>query len=262
MLDPSKLRLFIPDGLGNYKTGLFNRVGKTVGGSFKGSDNLLRISEDLIPVVGCTVELYQIIKKWRETKRPWIYWDRGYLRRTFATHLPKGHDGGFYRWECDAFQMKAIRDVPDDRWKKLNLEMPKWQPPGDHILIANTSDDYDQFHNLNRWLGSTIEAIKKVSDRRIVVRHRRQEAERPLQADLDGAHICVTHGSIAAIEALMLGYPVCVDSSSAASLVGITDIARIENPVRPDLALWLYSLAYSQFHESELRDGTAWKLIA
>jgi hypothetical protein len=54
---------------------------------------------------------------------------------------------------------------------------------------------------------------------------------------------------------------VFVDRSSAAALVGRCDIGRIEEPIYPDREPWLRSLAYSQFNERELVDGTLWRLL-
>jgi hypothetical protein len=82
-----------------------------------------------------------------------------------------------------------------------------------------------------------------------------------LQADLEGAHALVTHGSIAAVEAVILGCPVFVHPDSAAALVGRTDLKMIEHPLMPDRTKWLHSLAYSQFNERELVDGTLWSLM-
>lgn len=263
MIDPKAVRLYIPSGLGNYKTGLFDRVAKTVGGTIRHDLAALRdCPDDLIPAVGCTVALRPLIETWKATGRTWIYWDRGYLVRRFGTWLPKSSDGGYYRWELNAFQMKAVRGVSDERWRKLKLQYPEWKkPPGDrgHVLICAGSLDYDQFHGIVGWLDRTLVSLRKITARRIVVRLR--NADYPLQRDLDGAHIVVTHGSVAAIEALMLGVPVCVDPSSAAAPVGVIDLSDIETPARPDIRAWLHALACSQFHEDELRDGTAWKFV-
>ena len=88
-----------------------------------------------------------------------------------------------------------------------------------------------------------------------------QRFGRKLHEDLKGAHCLVTHGSNAAVEAVIMGCPVFVHQDSAASLVGRCDLARIEEPIYPDRQPWLNSLAYAQFSESELVDGTLWRLI-
>ena len=262
MIDPAKVRLYIPPGLGKYKTGLFDRVAASVGGTIVHDlDKLRALPDDLIPAVGCTVALRPIIQEWIKRQRQWIYWDRGYLVRRFGTWLPPSRDDGYYRWEMNAFQMKAVSpDVSDERWRKLRLSYPVWRKAtGSHVLIAAGSPDYDQFHGIEGWLDRTIKAVKAVTRRPIKVRAR--DAGHLLQNDLDGAHILVTHASVAAIEALMLGVPVCVDPSSAAAAVGLTDIAMIGQPVRPDLRPWLHALANAQFHADDMRDGTLWRLI-
>jgi len=60
---------------------------------------------------------------------------------------------------------------------------------------------------------------------------------------------------------VVMGCPVFVDPDSAASLVGLTDLARIEQPIFPDREPWLRALSYSQFNEAELVDGTLWRLL-
>jgi hypothetical protein len=95
----------------------------------------------------------------------------------------------------------------------------------------------------------------------LVVRDKEHFRKRPLQADLAGAHALVTHGSNAANEAIILGCPVFSHKSCAASLVGHTDLNKIEAPAYPDRQPWLNSLAYTQFHERELLDGTLWRLM-
>jgi hypothetical protein len=58
-----------------------------------------------------------------------------------------------------------------------------------------------------------------------------------------------------------MGCPVVVHPDSAAALVGLTDLRLVESPVYPERRRWLNSLAYSQFDERELCDGTLWRLI-
>jgi hypothetical protein len=99
-----------------------------------------------------------------------------------------------------------------------------------------------------------------LTDRQIVVRFK--NSKRPLQQDLDGAHAVVANGTIAAVEAAILGYPVFDAPGSAAALVGQTDLTQIEHPVYPDREPWVRSLAYCQFSEAELVDGTLWKLLS
>jgi hypothetical protein len=109
------------------------------------------------------------------------------------------------------------------------------------------------------WSFRVAEDLKRYTKRRIVVRDK--ESKKPLIEELCGAHALVTHGSIAAVEAVVMGCPVFVDRSSAAALMGLCDLERIESPLYPQRERWLQALAYSQFNEAELCDGTLWRLL-
>lgn len=267
MIDPAKVCLFVPGHLKNFKLNLFNRIGATIekaGGRIVRSDfaALDRLPDDIIPIVGCTPELKPLIDGWRARGRQWIYWDRGACRRVFATDLPVGENGGYYRWHVGSFQMQTIRDVPDDRWKALKTDVWPWQRTGRHIVVAEPSPTYERFHGIEGWTARTVKALNELTDRPLLIRNKEmQRFGRKLHEDLKGAHCLVTHGSNAAVEAVIMGCPVFVHPDSAASLVGRCDLAGIEEPVYPDRQPWLNSLAYSQWNELELCNGSLWKTI-
>jgi len=266
VIDPSSVALFIPPGLKKFKLGLFEGIGKTIGRVVRDDPRRLDdLPEHIIPIVGCTPALRPWIERWRATGKKWIYWDRGYLRRGFATWLPKGSDmgipGGYYRWHLGVPQMRQIYEVPDDRWRALKLEghVKPWNRSGRQIVVADTLPDYWNLFSDPSWTARTVELLRRYTDRPIHVRHK--ESKIPLSAELSGAHALVAHGSIAAVESVVMGCPVFVDPMCAASLVGETDFSRIEKPIYPERDKWLHSLAYCQFRESELVDGTLWRLI-
>lgn len=264
MIDPAKVCLFIPAGLKKFKLDLFERIGSKIerasGKVIRHDAGLLdQLPNEIIPIVGCQPESTALIKRWRHHKRTWIYWDRGYCRRVFATHLPRGENGGYYRWHVNSFQLQHIRNVPDDRWKAMRTDVLPWQKNGRHIVIAAPTRTYARFHETRDWIADTIDALARVTDRQLVIRDK--ESKRSLQSDLAGAHCLVTHGSIAAVEAVILGTPVFVHVDSAAALVGRTDLSQVEKPVYPERQPWLNSLSYAQWNETELTDGTLWKML-
>jgi hypothetical protein len=267
-IDPAKVCLWVPPDLKKFKLDLFNRIAATIerkGGRVVRHDErgLLDLPDEIIPIIGCHPPLRGRIAQWKARGRKFIYWDRGYAARWFATCLPQpaSMEASFYRWHIDAFQLTRIRDVPDDRWKRLNTEVKPWQKNGRHIVIAAPTVTYSKLHGCENWIAETISALAKVTDRQFVIRDKEQYRRRPIQKDLDGAHALVTHGSNAANEAIILGCPVFCHTSCAAALVGKTDFSQIERPVYPDRQPWLNSLGYSQFTEGEVLDGTMWKLI-
>ena len=95
----------------------------------------------------------------------------------------------------------------------------------------------------------------------MVIRHKEQVLTRELSLDLEGAHCLVTHGSIAAVEAVILGCPVFVHADSAAALVGKTELKDIEKPAYPDRTAWAHALAHCQWNEHELAAGVHWKML-
>jgi hypothetical protein len=264
-MDPAQACLWIPPELRAFKLDLFERIGRHIvakGGRIVRHDveAMAALPSDVIPIVGCTPLLTGLIAEWRRTGRTFIYWDRGYARRVFATWLPRGENGGYYRWHLNGYQMSVIRDVPADRWNALMTPPQPWRSKGSHIVIAAPTRTYARFHLCQSWIADTIDTLARVTDRQLVIRDK--ETKRSLQADIQGAHALVTHGSIAAVEAVILGCPVFVHPDSAAALVGRTDLKMIERPAMPDRTKWLHSLAYSQFNERELIDGTLWSLMA
>lgn len=265
-IDPGQTVFFRPPNLSRFKHGLFDRIGNTIkaaGGAYVTDDfGLLdyKVRKGRTPIVGCTPELRRLIDAWIADGRTWVYWDRGFARRVFATDLPTGEGGGYYRWCVNGYQMTSIRDVPDDRWKALDQPLWPWKAEGRHIVIAEPSPTYQRFHGIEGWTERTIAELKQHTDRPLVVRDKEmQRFGRKLHEDLKGAHCLVTHGSNAAVESVIMGCPVFVHPDSAASLVGKTDLSEIESPAYPDREPWVRSLAYSQFSERELTDGTLWK---
>lgn len=274
MIDPAKTCLFIPGELKKFKLDLFNRIGdriKAAGGRTIRADHMAldALPDDVIPIVGAAPYLLPLVRAWKARGRTWIGWDRGYVRRVFATWLPRGADGGYYRWTINAYQMRAIRDVPADRWAQLltgvsndprRVEVLPWRKDGRHIVVALPSQTYSRSHDgADTWADETLRKLALLTKRQIVVRDK--ETKRPLQDDLDGAHCVVTHGSMTAVEAVILGCPVFVHPDSAAALVGSTDLTKIETPIYPERQPWLNSLAYCQYNEKELVDGTLWRLL-
>lgn len=265
MVDPKQVCLFIPGNLKKFKLNLFERIGRHIeqkGGRVIRKGNIAALEalpNEIIPITGCMPELTDIIRKWSSSGRKTIRWDRGYARRVFATWLPRGTNGGYYRWHVDSFQLRKMRLVPDDRWKALNIPLVPWRKGGRHIVIAAPTPTYEKFHGIETWTDDTVRYLAKHSDRQIVIRHK--ASNRPLQADLEGAHCLVANGSMAGVEAAILGCPVFDRPENAASLVGLTDLSKIETPIYPDREPWANALAYSQFTEEELTNGVLWQLM-
>jgi hypothetical protein len=276
MIDPATAVFFRPPNLSKFKHDLFDRIGRAItarGGAYVVGDFALldhKVRKGRIPIVGCTPELRPYIDRWKADGRTWCYWDRGYWLRVFATDLPTGRDGGMYRFHVNSYQLQQIRDAPDDRLKRYPVTLAPWSKPGRHIVVAEPSETYQRFHGIEGWTERTLDALDQITDRPVIVRDKEMQRRgtdgmpggRRLRDDLRGAHCLVTHGSNAAVEAVIMGCPVFVHADSAAALVGRTELNEIERPIYPDREPWARSLAYSQWSEREMIDGTLWRHLS
>lgn len=260
MIDPAGLCLFIPPELSSFKRAFFARIGETVGRTVSSFSTLDEATaEGFTPIVGCTPALRSRILRYRAEGRRWVYWDRGYLGRYLGTAIHPGRGPAHYRCHVGCFQMERTQNRPGDRFARLGITPQPWRRGGRAIVVAAASDAYIALHNVSGWLDATVGTLRRYTDRPIRVRQKRDP--RPLTADLLDAHALVTHGSIAAVEAAMLGVPVFVDRSSAAVHVGLTDLSKIEAPIYPERQPWLAALAYEQFSEDEMRAGACWEMM-
>lgn len=271
MIDSAKVCVYTPNGLREFKQKLFDRITAGVlraGGRAIRADvsALAQLPADIMPLVGCMPECTPLIEEWRQTGRRFAYWDRGYCRRVFAASLPPAADlaSSYYRVHINRFQLGEIGLAKPDRWKALGYdkEVRPWSKGGRHIVIAAPSRTYARFHKIESWIADTIDALARVTDRQLVIRDKEHVRNRPLWRDLDGAHALVTHGSIAAVESVVMGCPVFVSPDSAAAVVGRTDLSLIEKPVYPDRDPWFWSLADNQWNEAELANGIMWSQLS
>jgi len=199
----------------------------------------------------------------RAAGRDFYYIDTGYFgngkRKTF--HRITRND---VQWFGD------IVERPWDRLEKTNVR-PRKMRRGTNVLIAPPSqkllNNYDIV--LEDWLANVQEEIKKYSDRPVVVRTKQGRSARvnddTMEMALDrDVHCLVTFSSIAAGEALLHGKPAITLGPNAAAPLCSQSLDEIENPRVPsidEVEAWARHMAYCQFTEVEMRDGTAWRIL-
>ena len=164
----------------------------------------------------------------------------------------------------------SIVERPGDRLERTGVR-PRKMRPGSDILIAPPSqkllNNYDI--DLETWLANVQQEIKKYTSRPIVIRTKQDRSTRvnddTMEMALDrDVHCLVTFSSIAAGEALLHGKPAITLGPNAAGPLCSNFISEIENPRRPSLdevEAWARHIAYCQFTEMEMRDGTAWDIL-
>jgi len=208
-----------------------------------------------------------IWKCWKEN-HPFYYMDSGY----FGNYKNNQNPYGWKLWHRivkNDVQHSKIIDRPEDRWKKLNIELKTRKQKGDYILLVTPSEKPCKFYgiNLEEWEAQTIEKIKQYTDRPIRVRKklpRQQRLKNTIFEDLKNAYAMVTYQSVAAIESVIEGVPAFTLAPTAADPVCNKDLSLIDNPPNQNddkVYKWACHLAYGQFHIDEFKSGAAYRLL-
>ena len=209
----------------------------------------------------------KLIHECWENKRTFYYMDSGYV----GNYKSKSNPNGWKLWHRivkNDVQHNEIIDRPDDRWKQLDYPIEN-RKQGKHILLVTPSEKPCKFYNIDKdtWVKDTIAEIKKYTDRPIIVRDkasRQQRITHTIFEDLNNCHALVTYQSIAAVESVLYGVPAFTLAPTAADPVCDKDLNQIEAPTVQDtdkIYKWACHLAYGQFHNDEMKNGTAYKIL-
>jgi len=220
------------------------------------------------PIVLRGILRHDIMKKCWEDKRDFYYIDSGYMGNYKSPINPMGYKI-FHRIVKNDLQHNVIVERPSDRWEALKYKIPKWKKDGRNILVVMPSEKPAIFYdiNLQEWKNTVLTNLKKFTDRPIIVREkekRKVRLSKSIYEELDNAFAVVTLQSVAATEAILYGVPAFTLAPNAASLLSSSSLEGIEHPLYPDsdfVYKWACHLAYGQFHNSELKDGTARKIL-
>lgn len=217
------------------------------------------------PIVLRGILKHKIMKRCWEDQRDFYYMDTGYF--------------GNARWKewhrivKNDLQHGAIVPRPADRFQRFNKKFVPWKKSGTKILLALPDEKPCKFYGIDReqWIADTVATIKQHTDRPVVIRERAPKridriATDTLQAALDqDVFALVTFNSVAATESVFHGIPAfTLAPANAASPVALQDLSQIESPYYADsdkLHAWACHLAYGQFHISELKNGTALRIL-
>ena len=178
------------------------------------------------------------------------------------------------------------------RWDKFNIPLKPWRESGmfDYVVIATQRQDSMQWHGLpptEKWVVQWIDAIKRYSNRPIVVRpHPRDyltdltyvsykhpdtlistpksindKDRMDFPSLLEKTHLVINWSSGPAVESIINGVPVLVSEDSFAHSVSTDSITQIDNPSKPDRKYWCEKMAYTEWYEEELAEGEPWRLL-
>ena len=199
----------------------------------------------------------------RAAGRDFYYMDTGYFGN--------GKKKSYHRiTKNDVQNFGPIIERPRDRLDQTGVKYKKFRP-GRNILLAPPSQKLLNLYdiNLEEWLQQVQAEIKLHTDRPVVVRLKQGRATRvnddTIEMALDqDVHCLVTFSSIAAGEALLWGKPAITLGPNAAAALCSNSISEIETlkiPTLDEVDAWARHIAYCQFTEYEMRDGTAWRIL-
>lgn len=225
--------------------------------------NYDKVEHVMTPVVFRGITKHKHMKACDVAGRDYFYIDTGYfgnVRKKFYHRITK-----------NAMQnIGPIIERPFDRLEQVGWRKKKFRPGRNILVCPPSAKAMSAFGlNLEKWIEETIATIKQHTDRPVVIRQKVSRRERSSTDTMEMAlandvHCLVTYNSIAASEALLLGKPAFALGPNAAHQLCLSDLTKIEKPYIPsldELSLWAAHLAYCQFSEAEMRDGTAWKIL-
>lgn len=225
--------------------------------------NYDKVSEDMTPVVFRGITKHKHMKVCLEKGRDFYYIDTGY----FGNVRKKL----YHRITKNAMQnVGPVIERPFDRLEAIGWRRSKFRPGRNILVCPPSAKAMSAFGlNLEEWMEETIRTIKMHSNRPIVIRQKLSRRERTSTDTMEMAlsqdvHCLVTFNSIAATEAVLLGKPAFALGPNAAHAVALNDLSKIESPFIPtadEVEAWAAHLAYCQFTEAEMKDGTAWRIL-
>jgi hypothetical protein len=247
-----------------------NMFANSVGVTITNTDDF-DYSSSKDPIVLRGILKHKIMKQCWQNQRDFYYIDSGYVGNQPNPQNPNGWKL-WHRIVKNDLQHSNIVPRPSDRWAKLKITLHP-RRYGSKIIVAAPDEKPCRFYNVkyDTWVEETVTRIKQHTDRPIVVRQRSPKRidrthSNPLAKVLaDDVHALVTFNSVAAVESIMHGVPAfTLAPANAASPVASQDLSQIDSPYWAEedkIHAWAFHLAYGQFHVSELKDGTAYRIL-
>ena len=188
----------------------------------------------------------------------YYYIDHGYFnqsKRLFENNRTNVINlDGYFRIVYNNFIHNGIGNYPDDRLKKLNLDIIDQKKSGDFIIISEPSAIMKKVYNVPQWTEDTIKLVKKYTDRKVIIHNK--FSKEPLDFLLKNAWAFISLQSTAGFKAMQKGVPAFFTDHF---LKNIGEIKDIENPI---INYNIFNnLAYGQWTLNEIESGEAWENI-
>ena len=227
----------------------------------KGADSLLchvnnfRDFNKTIATYGVLRGTLEIINKVKN----YYYMDHGYFnqsKRSFEQNRTNVSNlDGYFRVVYNNFIHNGKGNYPNDRLKKLNINLLDQKKNGEYIILSEPSPTMKKLYNVPNWTEDTIDLVKIYTDRKILVHNK--FSKDPLKLLLNDAWAFVSLQSTAGFTAMSKGIP---SFFTETSLSHICNIKNIENPII-DYKIF-NNLAYGQWTLKEIESGEAWENLS
>lgn len=196
-----------------------------------------------------------------------IYLDKGYTRNHIRAAIN----------DTDPTRYFEVGRPPDRAMEQDWRLQPRQN--GRFVMFCGSSQKYCDYHGLGdatAYAGNVIQRISALTSMPVVYRPKPSwnsavpvtgsafdPGTQPLAEALKGCHCIVTHGSGAAVQAVVAGVPVVtLGNGVCKSLSG--SIEDIRDPFWPSderRQQFVNDISYCQFTMREIADGTAWKVL-
>ena len=188
-----------------------------------------------------------------------FYMDHGYFnqsKREFTENKTNVVNmDGYFRIVFNDLIHNGDGDYPDDRLKKLNLDILEQNKSGTYIILSEPSEVMKKIYNKPDWVNDTKKTLKIYTDRKLVVHNK--FSKESLDDLLKNAWAFVSLQSTAGFKAMQRGVPAYFTDQS---LMNVAKIKDIENPI---INYKIFNnLAYGQWTLDEIASGRAWESIS
>ena len=219
--------------------------------------------QSMVPVILRGITKRKEMNACRAAGRDFYYIDTGYFGN--------GKKKTYHRvTRNDVQNFGPIIERPRDRLAATGFQPCKFKR-GSKILLAPPSQKLLNLYDidLEQWLTNVLAEIHARTDREVVVRRKpgrtaRTTDDSMVHALSQDVHCLITFSSIAAGEALLNGKPAITLGPNAAAALCSQTLDAINDPYIPTLdevEAWAAHIAYCQFNETEMRNGTAWGIL-
>jgi hypothetical protein len=198
---------------------------------------------------------FELIKKVNN----FFYMDHGYFNQSKREFIDNTTNvvnmDGYFRIVFNNFIHSGKGDCPDDRLKKLKLDIVEQNKLGSYIILSEPSEIIKKIYNKHNWVDETKKILKTYTDRKLLV-HNKFSKEK-LDDLLKNAWAFVSLQSTAGFKAMTYGVPAYFTEQS------LKNIASIEDIESPRINYKIFNnLAYGQWTLDEISSGEAWECIS